>query len=143
MDNAANLTITYNDKSSPDTIGGNYTCTANGTDDNNITFTRDKHFYVGLAPHISLPSSIYTTTGSNITFICEAVGLPTPNITWEADTGDIDEVAINNTIWSNLTISYVTAEDHGAYKCIADNGNTTDATATLYIIGNMILNRSN
>ena len=131
----ATLTVEYdiNELSSATTIGGQYSCAAGCV---------VRWFQVGLAPYITLPPSTqYTTTGSNITFICEAVGFPTPNITWETDTGDIDEVAINSTIWSTLTISYVTAEDHGAYKCIADNGNTTDATATL--IGNRILNRLN
>ena len=130
----ANLTITYNNKSSPDTIGGDYTCTAiNGT--NNVS--QDQYFYVGLAPHIILPpTDIQAPIGSDVTLSCEAVGLPTPaSISWERESGTplsgtftiVNTANGPYTMLSSLTISSFSPDNCDTYKCIISPGTFSSA----------------
>ena len=112
------LTITYTNESSPATVGGDYTCTADGAN--------QQHFYVGLAPYITPPTDTLAAIGDSVSLICEAAGLPTPNISWErvsdgmALTG-LDTNPNNYSVQSTLTIT-VAAGDYEGYTCTASSG---------------------
>ena len=111
------LTITYTDGSSPATVGGDYTCTADGV---------DQHFYVGLTPYITPPTDTLVAIGDSVSLICEAAGLPTPTISWErvsdgmALTG-VDTNPNDYSVQSTLTIT-VAAGDYEGYTCTASSG---------------------
>ena len=94
----ATLTVNYTDGLSPAAIGGQYKCFADDL--------VERSFQVGLAPYITLPPmNIYTMVGDDAVFDCEAVGFPTPNISWMHDKTNYSlsstETAINNTVHSN------------------------------------------
>lgn len=119
----ANITVTYANESSPETVGGDYTCIADGL--------VERSFQVSLAPHItSPPTDVHTVVGNDVVFNCEAVGFPTPNITWIYDGTTLNSTfnKTNSKIYSTLTISGISADNYGDYVCVT---NTTSITATL------------
>ena len=117
----AMLTVEYRDSASPVMAGGDYVCTAM-IGSNTVT----NNFYVGLAPYIiTVPSDQQTMINDTVTFNCDAVGFPTPNITWKRvpDTlmlpGTISDEIPSHIIMSTLNISSVAGTDYGDYECIA------------------------
>ena len=81
--------------------------------------------------------------GSNVTFNCTAMGLPTPAISWMknnnsyAVTSNVRArvVSDNKNNHSQLIITKVKIEDNGKYQCVANNsaGERTSSGAFLYI----------
>lgn len=122
-DVTATLSVEYSNSASPGIVGGDYQCVAN----NGMAVTN--YYYVGLAPYISVPlSDLQVMIGNEAVFNCDAVGLPTPSITWERvpDTltlsGTISNEIPNDATYtrmSTLTISSVVGSDYGDYICIA------------------------
>ena len=140
----ATLTVEYRNSASPGMVGGDYVCMA--TDGSN---TVTNNFYVGLAPYIiTTPSDKKAMIYDTVVFYCDAVGFPTPNITWDhvSDTlmlpaaGTISDVIpsdANHVLMSTLNISSVAGTDYGDYECIASisdfvsaNVNISDLNAT-------------
>ena len=129
------LTVEYSDEESPYMAGGDYVCMVMDTDSMNIR--ANFSYYVGLAPYITDPPlDQQAMINDAVVFNCNAVGFPTPNITWErvSDTlmlpGTIsDEIPINasHIIMSTLTISSVAGTDYGDYECIASISDFTSA----------------
>ena len=59
------------------------------------------------------------TIGDELNLECKASGTPTPNITWTRNDDDVQ--LATGTGKATLTISSVTREDGGVYKCTATN----------------------
>jgi len=64
--------------------------------------------------------------GGNVTFTCNATGIPLPNITWmdENDNSVLvgsDMIIDNTTILSTLTLSNLQNDDFDKYTCTAAN----------------------
>ncbi|XP_058970038.2 vascular endothelial growth factor receptor 2 isoform X3 [Pocillopora verrucosa] len=101
------------------------------------------------APHLLFPEVVENPKnqsvfiGSNVTFNCTAMGLPTPAISWMknndsyAVTSNVRArvVSDNKNNHSQLIITEVKIEDNGKYKCVASNsaGEKTSSAAFLYI----------
>ena len=60
---------------------------------------------------------------------CKATGTPPPNVTWTKD-GNEDKILSSNSI---LSLKNISREQHGLYRCIADNG-LNKAFASISII---------
>ncbi|XP_040215726.1 hemicentin-1 isoform X1 [Rana temporaria] len=81
------------------------------------------NLYVQEVPVIYSQGDYFEATVNNsITLSCEALGTPSPTITWQKEgvgikTGGHFTMFING----NLNIAYVTQEDGGTYTCIAQN----------------------
>ena len=101
------------------------------------------------APHLLFPEVVENPknqsafVGSNVTFNCTAMGLPTPVISWMKN-NDLCAVTSNmrarvvpenKSNHSQLIITEVKMEDNGKYKCVASNsaGEKTSSAAFLYI----------
>ena len=103
------------------------------------------------APHLLFPEVVENPKnqsafiGSNVTFNCTAMGLPTPAISWMKNN---DSYAVTSNVrasvvpekknnHSQLIITEVKIEDNGKYQCIARNsdGERTSSAAFLYILG--------
>ena len=56
-----------------------------------------------------------TLDGSNVTLVCDATGVPTPQITWYSIDGTVVQRG-----GSFLTLVSVTPEDSGTYTCSAE-----------------------
>ena len=101
------------------------------------------------APHLLFPAVVENPKnqsvfiGSNVTFNCTAMGLPTPTISWMKNndscvvTSDVRArvVSDNKNNHSQLIINKVRIEDNGKYQCVASNsaGERTSSVAFLYI----------
>ncbi|XP_066028521.1 protogenin B-like [Pocillopora verrucosa] len=101
------------------------------------------------APHLLFPEVVENPKnhsafiGSNVTFNCTAMGLPTPAISWMknnnsyAVTSNVRArvVSDNKNNHSQLIITEVKIEDNGKYQCVASNsaGERTSSAAFLYI----------
>ena len=101
------------------------------------------------APHLLFPKVVENPKnqsafiGSNVTFNCTAMGLPTPAISWMknnnsyAVTSNVRArvVSDNKNNHSQLIITKVKIEDNGKYQCVASNsaGERTSSAAFLYI----------
>nr|XP_058970013.1 hemicentin-1-like isoform X2 [Pocillopora verrucosa] len=101
------------------------------------------------APHLLFPKVVENPKnhsafiGSNVTFNCTAMGLPTPAISWMknnnsyAVTSNVRArvVSDNKNNHSQLIITEVKIEDNGKYQCVASNsaGERTSSAAFLYI----------
>ncbi|XP_061164486.1 lachesin-like [Saccostrea echinata] len=78
---------------------------------------------VQIAPQI-LPSinSVYELDiGSNLQLVCEAHGIPSPNITWKRE--DDQELSMGGfqTRGAQLNLTDIQKNDRGNYICVADN----------------------
>ena len=101
------------------------------------------------APHLLFlevvenPKNQSAFIGSNVTFNCTAMGLPTPAISWMKNN---DSFAVKSNVramvipedknnHSQLIITEVKMEDNGKYQCVANNsaGERTSSAAFLYI----------
>ena len=101
------------------------------------------------APHLLFPDVVENpknqsvSIGSNVTFNCTAMGLPTPAISWMknndsyAVTSNVRAMVVpeNKNDHSQLIITEVKMEDNGKYQCVASNsaGERTSSVAFLYI----------
>lgn len=95
--------------------------------------------------HLSSSEVNRRLNGTNIVFYCEAIGLPTPVITWFYNEDiNITQNANNygyyyDYLYSVLIVRYITLQDAGLYTCIASNVHgTVNATTTLQVQGNTI-----
>lgn len=66
--------------------------------------------------------------GGNVTFRCEATGIPLPTITWSSDNDDMIEPSLtkimdddNTTILSEILLVNIEMEDFVNYTCSAMN----------------------
>ena len=116
------------------------------------TFSIDyefKEFLIRSSSHLLFPEVVENPknqsafVGSNVTFNCTAMGLPTPVISWMKN-NDLCAVTSNmrarvvpenKSNHSQLIITEVKMEDNGKYKCVASNsaGEKTSSAAFLYI----------
>ncbi|CAH3144613.1 unnamed protein product, partial [Pocillopora meandrina] len=101
------------------------------------------------APHLLFPEVVENPKnqsaliGSNVTFNCTAMGLPTPAISWMKNNNSYAVtsnmrarvVSDNKNNHSQLIITEVKIEDGGKYQCVASNsaGERTSSAAFLYI----------
>ena len=84
-------------------------------------------FPPGSAPvFLEVPRNQSVYIDSNVTFDCNATGLPKPNISWIKN-DDFNTLQSNssakdkNSIHSELFITKVKKKDFGGYKCVAIN----------------------
>jgi hypothetical protein len=95
-----------------------------------------KLFPIGLLvrPEIQeAPQSVTVLADSNVTFFCNATGVPAPTLTWSFSEGRVrsSDVTVNN-----LVIPYVQNTDsfEGVYTCNASNSvGSASASAKLTI----------
>ena len=104
------------------------------------------------APHLLFPEVVENPKnqsvfiGSNVTFNCTAMGLPTPTISWMKNNDSyvvpsdvrarvVSDNKNNKNNHSQLIITEVKKEDSGKYQCVASNsaGERTSSVAFLYI----------
>ena len=87
-----------------------------------------------IVPIITRADDILTTNGSSVEFVCEADGIPTPNVTWQRyENGNFITVSLDRT----YNITPVMFGDEGDYQCVAtsDAGSTSEiATLTSMIL---------
>ncbi|XP_063792751.1 hemicentin-2 [Pseudophryne corroboree] len=109
---------------------GLYSCTAL-----NIARKVSKYFRLIVLepPRIegpALPTEVSVSMDDPLELVCNAVGIPVPEVTWEKDRLPLprpDLLTRNGTI---LRIDRVKAEDAGVYVCVASNTAGRDAMAT-------------
>ena len=101
------------------------------------------------APHLLFPEVVENPKnqsvfiGSNVTFNCTTMGLPTPAISWMKNN---DSYAVTSNVrarvvpdnqnnHSQLIITEVKKEDNGKYQCVVSSsaGERTSSVAFLYI----------
>ena len=92
-----------------------------------IVFIQVHTFRTGAAPvFLEVPRNQSVYIDSNVTFDCNATGLPKPSISWIKN-DDFYTLQFNSSakdkksIHSELFITKVKKEDFGAYKCVAMN----------------------
>ena len=87
-----------------------------------------------IVPIITRVDDILTTNGSSVEFVCEADGIPTPNVTWQRyENGNFITVSLDRT----YNITPVMFGDEGDYQCVATSvaGSTSEiATLTSMIL---------
>jgi hypothetical protein len=118
---------------------GNFICWTGATNtmSSNITLCPSQSTnlvanFVGvtsLVPQISVqPQGQNIGTGSTLTLVTEAVGVPTPEFQWQLDGTNIGT-------GSTLTISNVTTADEGNYQCVVSNtaGSVTSSAAAVVV----------
>ena len=80
------------------------------------------------------------TIGGNISFECSASGVPTPNITWQNDSGVISNGGRFTISASGLLITDIKEEDVGDYSCVATNvAGTQRLTSRLVSVYGMLI----
>ncbi|XP_052746482.1 basement membrane-specific heparan sulfate proteoglycan core protein isoform X2 [Bicyclus anynana] len=91
----------------------------------------DKSDEIGCAPvYITrppVPSNLKLNPGDTLTLRCEAVGVPTPLISWRLNWGNVPEKCTSTSSNGNgvLTCPDMQSEDSGAYSCEAINNRAT------------------
>ena len=110
--------------------GGSYTCNvtnAAGSD----TYTT----YVFIRPMITLnPTSVNVSVGDNVSFMCDAMGFPTPSILWMKEDGDLPVNATGENT-TNLTIAQVEFGNEGFYYCVATSNDLVVESARTTLSG--------
>ncbi len=110
-----------------------------------------------VAPDITIdPDDVVVTEGMSASFLCAAIGLPRPSITWYRDGTNDSLLAVNvsnprvivtetqigeRELISNLTINDVLPSDSDVYRCIAENDVNSDMNnnnATLTVNGESV-----
>ena len=77
-----------------------------------------------VAPEITQgPVTAARGLGGNVTFNCTAIGVPLPTITWSGpiQVQPNDDMVINDTRQSQITVSDLQIGDFGTYTCTATN----------------------
>ena len=92
--------------------GGEYTCVVSNAAGNDSAST-----FLYVFPYFILqPTDMQTSSGMNVTFVCEAEAFPSPEYDWErVDGGPIREEIATNT--SLLVFAPVMYGDEGGYYC--------------------------
>ena len=97
-------------------------------------------FTVTDPPEITLhPQNRTTTEGNSVTFSCEAIGNPSPSISWTKDASPLSNIGDPRITFTELnrklTITNVDRADGGEYRCVASNslGHATSNPATLNV----------
>ncbi|CAH4038667.1 unnamed protein product [Pieris brassicae] len=91
----------------------------------------DKSDETGCAPvHVTrppAPSNVRLNPGDTLTLVCEAVGVPTPLISWRLNWGHVPQKCTSTSERGigRLTCSNMQPEDSGAYSCEAINNSGT------------------
>ena len=81
---------------------------------------------------VDITASHFLVKGQNTELRCSASGVPTPNVTW---TGSGDEL-IEDQRFAVLSLNNVTKDDHGIYRCTANNSQgQKSATMNLTVVG--------
>ncbi|XP_066025901.1 contactin-3-like [Pocillopora verrucosa] len=103
---------------------GHYICQAGNGYNKHCT---RQSFAIGSAPvFLEVPRNQSVYIDSNVTFDCNATGLPKPSISWIKN-DDFHTLQSNSStkdkksIHSELSITKVKKEDFGGYKCVAIN----------------------
>lgn len=103
---------------------GHYICQAGNRYNKHCT---RQSFAIGSAPvFLEVPRNQSVYIDSNVTFDCNATGLPKPSISWIKN-DDFHTLQSNSStkdkksIHSELSITKVKKEDFGGYKCVAIN----------------------
>ena len=96
-------------------------------------------FPPGSAPvFLEVPRNQSVYIDSNVTFDCNATGLPKPNISWIKN-DDFNTLQSNssakdkNSIHSELFITKVKKKDFGGYKCVAINNIGKKASLSAFL----------
>jgi len=104
---------------------------------------------------VTAPGEVYNVTGSQVYLSCEAIGIPTPVVTWkkivggktkmELLPGDRDNLAIQTrggpekhevTGW--VLISPLTKEEEGSYECHAVNAKgEASAVGSIHVVDSL------
>ena len=75
---------------------------------------------------------------SDVTFSCEATGIPLPNITFVTSSNRVlfavEVQLITNSIIGILSLTNVVDSDSGNYTCVADNGVQESASASFELV---------
>ena len=95
-------------------------------------------FTVTDPPEITLhPQNETITEGNSVTFSCEAIGNPSPSISWTKKGSPLSNIGDPRITELNgkLTITNVNRTDGGEYRCVACNilGQATSNPATLNV----------
>ncbi|XP_045489882.1 basement membrane-specific heparan sulfate proteoglycan core protein isoform X8 [Pieris rapae] len=91
----------------------------------------DKSDETGCAPvHVTrppAPTNVRLNPGDTLTLVCEAVGVPTPLISWRLNWGHVPQkcTSTSENGIGRLTCSNMQPEDSGAYSCEAINNSGT------------------
>ena len=68
------------------------------------------------------PQHITPTEEENVTLSCNAIGNPTPSISWTKDGSAVNSPRISLSLDNKqLTITHVNRSDSGQYRCVANN----------------------
>ena len=99
-----------------------------------------------------LPPTISKLYGADLTLTCNATGYPTPTLSWLKDGSTLQTAqgitvtitALNNSLYSVLSITSIKDEHDGVYTCLASNqlpnGTVTHSSSfTLNVIGSKSL----
>ena len=77
-----------------------------------------------IRPIITSAEDIFTVNGTEVEFVCEADGIPSPNVTWER-IGEGGNTTVSNS--NTFSLSPAVFGDEGDYQCVAKS---TTGTAT-------------
>ncbi|XP_050360620.1 basement membrane-specific heparan sulfate proteoglycan core protein isoform X4 [Nymphalis io] len=77
------------------------------------------------------PSNVKLNPGDTLTLVCEAVGVPTPLISWRLNWGNVPEKCTSTSVngIGTLTCPDMQSEDSGAYSCEGINNKGTTFAA--------------
>ena len=74
-------------------------------------------------------------TNTNVSFHCNASGVPEPDISWKKDSGDIAEK--HSVVQGVLNLMHIVSKDDGRYICTASNGvGSSSVSVKLMVEGN-------
>ena len=82
-----------------------------------------------IQPIITSAEDIFTANGTEVEFVCEADGIPSPNATWER-IGESGNTTVSSS--STFSLSPAVFGDEGDYQCVVmSTSGTATETATL------------